>query len=294
MFKVNIAGLFIIVLIAFSFKVKATENSEEVVKVRTALVSYGLNLDGFEDALLAHILSYDNADTSISRYPQLLPRGRAFGLMSKNEGIDIVWGSATNERFASYLPVKIPIYKGLIGWRLALVKQANQYIFANASTLEDLHLFTPGQHHNWSDYKIFEENGFTISSGADRLALADMLVRGRFDFFPRAVIEIERELREYAEMDIMLEPHLLIRYKSAYVFYVAKNNVELAKKLTDGLRRAKADGSFDTLFEGHFKALFKRLDLQNRRIIELSNPLLPEEMLEIEEQFWISPKAIRE
>jgi hypothetical protein len=292
MFKGNIAGLIIILFIVFSSYLKANENNVAVVKDTTALVSYGLNLDGFEDALLAHILSYNKAETTISRYPQWLPRGREFAIMSKHKGIDVVWGSATNERFNSYLPVKIPIYKGLIGWRLALVKQPNQDIFADVNSLDDLREYTPGQHHNWSDYKIFEENGFTTSSGANRLALADMLVLGRFDFFPRAVIEIEKELREYTNMDITLEPHLLIRYKSAYVFYVAKSKIELAKTLTDGLHKAKADGSFDRLFQRYFKTLFERLDLQNRRIIELYNPLLPKEMLDINEHFWISPKAL--
>jgi len=291
MFKGNIAGL-IIVLIVFSIKVKANENNTAVIQGKASLVSYGLDLDGFEDSLLAHILSYNKVQISISRYPQWLPRGREFAIMSKHKGIDIVWGSATKKRFDSYLPVKIPIYKGLIGWRLALVKQANQHIFAEVRTLDDLRAFTPGQQRNWSDYKIFEENGFTIASGTNRIALADMLVLGRYYFFPRPVIEIEKERREYINMDITLEPHVLIRYKSAYVFYVAKNNVELAKTLTDGLHKAKADGSFDRLFERHFKTLFERLDLQNRRIVELYNPLLPKEMLDIDDHFWISPKTL--
>jgi len=82
---------------------------------------------------------------------------------------------------------------------------------------------------------------------------------------------------------ITLDPHLLIRYISAYVYYVAKDNAELAKTLTQGLLITKADGSFDRLFEPHFKALFERLDLPSRRIIQFNNPLLPEQMLDIEE-----------
>ena len=91
---------------------------------------------------------------------------------------------------------------------------------------------------------------------------------------------------------ITLDPHLLIRYISAYVYYVAKDNAELAKTLTQGLLITKADGSFDRLFEPHFKALFERLDLPSRRIIQFNNPLLPEQMLDIEEHFWISPKDL--
>jgi hypothetical protein len=66
----------------------------------------------------------------------------------------------------------------------------------------------------------------------------------------------------------------------------------LAKTLTDGMLKAKADGSFDRLFEEHFKTLFERLDLSNRTLIQLDNSLLPEEMLDIDENLWISPKAL--
>jgi hypothetical protein len=283
-----------LILIVFPTIAKTNKNNVIAQKTTTKLISFGLDLDGFEDALLAQILSYPKADVLISRYPRWIPGVRAFQIMAKHQGIDIVWGSATKERFDSYLPVKVPIYKGLIGWRLALVTQAKQQIFANVKTLDELRAFNPGQRLNWSDYKIFQENGFTITSGSSRRALAEMLLLERFDFFPRAVIEIEMEQREYANMNIALDPYLLIRYKSAYVFYVAKDNIELAKILTEGLHRAKADGSFDRLFERHFKALFERLDLPSRRIIELNNPLLPQEMLAIEDHFWISPKTLLE
>ncbi|GAC17632.1 type 2 periplasmic-binding domain-containing protein [Paraglaciecola arctica] len=292
MFRKNIIGVIILIFFSFPTIAKTNENNVIAPKTTTKLVSFGLNLDGFEDALLAQILSYQKADVLISRYPRWIPGVRAFQIMAKHQGIDIVWGSATKERFNTYLPVKAPIYKGLIGWRLAFVTQAKQQIFADVSTLDELRAFNPGQRLNWADYKIYKENGFTIASGSSRRALAEMLLLDRFDFFPRGVIEIEMEQREYTNMSIVLDPHLLIRYKSAFVFYVAKDNLELAKILTEGLHKAKADGSFDRLFEHHFKALFERLDLPNRRIIELNNALLPKEMLNIEEHLWISPKTL--
>jgi hypothetical protein len=291
MYQKKIINLIIIALIVLAKPVVSDEH-DSIAKPNSNLIIYGLDLDGFEDALLAQILSYQKADYYISRYTKWLPRGRAFDLMSKEQGIDIVWGSATNERFKSYLPVKIPIYKGLIGWRLALVKQGNQNIFAQIRNLAELREFTPGQQLNWSDYRIFRENGFDVTSGVNRDALAEMLTLGRFDFFPRAVIEIEKELRDFADIGLSLEPHVLIRYKSAYVFYVAKNNTELAKQLHDGLIKSKDDGSFDALFEQHFKALFERWDLSKRTIIQLNNPLIPTQMLEIDEHFWISPQAL--
>ena len=78
MFKGNITGLIIIVLIDFLTTVKADEHNMKVVKKNTSLVAYGMDLDGFENTLLAHVLSYEKPEISISRYPQWLPREREF------------------------------------------------------------------------------------------------------------------------------------------------------------------------------------------------------------------------
>ncbi|GAB5379343.1 MAG: transporter substrate-binding domain-containing protein [Aliiglaciecola sp.] len=257
------------------------------------ITGYGLNLDGYESALLRLALSYDNQSTQVSRYPTWLPRGREFSMMNDGVAIDVVWGSATKDRFESYSAVKIPIYKGLIGWRMALVKTSRLEQFAAVKSISDLRQFIPGQHRNWSDYKIFSANQLDITSGANRGALAQMLVLDRIDYFPRAVIEMNKELRDFAHLDIAFEPYILIRYKSAYVFYVAKSNTFLKHIIEKGLHQAQNDGSFDALFKQHFGAELASFSLDKRRVIELHNPLLPEEMLEIEESMWISPKAFK-
>lgn len=269
-----------------------TTNSTDIEQP-TSVIGYGLDLDGYESALLNLALSYNDKNIKVKRFHTWLPRGREFALMNKQAGIDVVWGSATNDRFASYSAIPIPIYKGLIGWRMALVKTDRLEQFSNVKSLADLRQYIPGQHQNWSDYKIYRANDLTVTSGVNRDALAQMLMLERFDYFPRAVIEMKKELRDFAHLDLALEPYVLIRYKSAYIFYVAKDNESLRNKLEIGLQSALRDGSFDALFKRYFAKELATFKLGSRTVIELSNPLLPKQMLDIHPSMWISPTAFK-
>ena len=259
--------------------------------MKQPIVGYGLNLQNYETKLLSLALSSGDFRAQVNDHTEALPRGREFELLAKGQDIDVVWGSATKQRFLHYRPVQIPIYKGLIGWRLALIHQNTPTLFAPVKKLEQLRHFLPGQHRNWTDYKIYRLNGFDVASGLHSEALANMLHKQRFDFFPRAVIEVEKELQEYQHLNITLDQHLLIRYPSAYVFYVAKENPLLANAIEKGLNKALENGSFDALFKSHFEGLFKSLLLQKRQLIELNNPLLPDSMRELESKYWVNPKA---
>ena len=53
MFRGNITGFVIFVFIAFSTIGKANENNQIVFKTTSKPVGYGIDLDGFEDELLA-------------------------------------------------------------------------------------------------------------------------------------------------------------------------------------------------------------------------------------------------
>ncbi|GHD80924.1 hypothetical protein ACFSQE_13645 [Vogesella fluminis] len=71
-----------------------------------------------------------------------------------------------------------------------------------------------------------------------------------------------------------MTPYLVIRYPTAFYFFVSPHQPELAALLQRGLELAVADGSFEQLFQRHFGNTLKRLHLDRRRIIDLPNPLL--------------------
>ena len=55
------------------------------------------------------------------------------------------------------------------------------------------------------------------------------------------------------------------------------------------VEKAIADGSFERLFERHFKTRLEKLALRQRRIIELKNPYLPGKTPFQREALWYRP-----
>ncbi len=104
-------------------------------------------------------------------------------------------------------------------------------------------------------------------------ALFNMLHKRRFDCFLRSVIEIEDELTQHP--DLAIEPHLVFRYPLALLFFVSPRYPELAKRIELGLQRARQSGDYERIFEAGFGSTIRRLQLERRVMLELSNPDLP-------------------
>ena len=207
---------------------------------------------------------------------QAMVQGRALVELAKPHGpIDIVWAMTDTEREKELLPIRIPIDKGLIGWRLALVRQADAQRWRDVRTTASLAASVAAQMHDWPDTAILRANGLQVSTTSNYEALFQQLSLGHVDYVPRSVIEIGDELASHPGLGLAIEPHLVIRYPTAFYFFVSPLRTELAEDLTRGLEAAIADGSFDALFNQHFGDLANRLHLKDRTLIELRNPLLP-------------------
>jgi len=201
---------------------------------------------------------------------------------------DIHWLHTSVDLEQRLLPIRIPLYKGLIGWRLMLIHKARVDDFSRVNTLKDLQKFSVLQGGDWPDIPILEQAGFKLITSSDFLTLSRMLDRSRGDMFPRSVTEVWEELEDYAELDIVLDENLALVYPAAYYLFVGKNNVRLKKAVEKGLNIAIADGSFDKAFYSYFGEAIKKANLHKRKIISISNPsLLPETPLERKE-LWFS------
>jgi hypothetical protein len=91
---------------------------------------------------------------------------------------------------AALLPIRIPIDKGLLGWRIFLVNRAKADQFAAVKTLDGLRPYQAGQGHDWPDTDILRANGLKVQGSANYDGLFKTLQAGRIDYFPRSVVEI--------------------------------------------------------------------------------------------------------
>lgn len=207
---------------------------------------------------------------------------------------DIVWSMTSGEREKSLLPVRIPLLKGLLGYRIFIIKKGDEYKFSQINSLKDLKKRSAGQGHDWPDTKILEANGLTVVKAAKYEMLFKMLTGDRFDYFPRGVNEPWSEVKNFEKGKLTVEKSLLIKYPAPIYFFVNKENSKLAERLEYGLNKAIDDGSFDKLFYNNEsnKAIFELANIENRKIFSLDNPLLSEGTKKIldNKKYWYSVK----
>lgn len=219
--------------------------------------------------------------------PMKMTQSRVALELQNGRGIDVMWTMTTRERERDMLPVRIPIYKGLIGWRLLLVRSTDLPRFAGVRTRADLASMTALQGHDWPDTAILRANDLPVNTSAYYNSMFPMLANGRADYFPRSIIEIWNEAEANRGGKLVVEPTLLLRYPAAFYFFVNKGNGALARDIEAGLDAMLADGSFDRLFHQYYDPVLKMANLPGRRVIDLTNPLLPAETPLQRKELWL-------
>jgi hypothetical protein len=249
---------------------------------------YGGDQNSYNFKMLQHALSYQkDKNYKISRYFSYMPKQRAFQRLADRDGLDVVYGGATIEREQLNQPIRIPLLKGLNGWRIPLVKKSNANLILQQTSLTEFKNLLAGQFHLWSDVAILESNNLKVHKATNATGIFQMLEKGRFDYFPRSVLEIWPEMERHKHLDIMIEQHTLIHYPSAYYFYVNKQNQALADDIKQGLELALQDGSFDALFTQHYGEEIKKARQTPRKTYRLSNPFLSAETPLHRKELWI-------
>ncbi|UUZ49018.1 hypothetical protein LP420_00175 [Massilia sp. B-10] len=134
--------------------------------------------------LLELALARADTDYRIEISPLRMQQGRALLRLEKNEGIDILSTMTSAERESRLQAIRIPIDKGLIGWRLLLVERAKLGQMAQLRSLAELKNFSAGQGSDWPDTAIMRENGLPVYGTTSYESLFSMLESGRIDYFP--------------------------------------------------------------------------------------------------------------
>jgi len=193
-------------------------------------------------------------------------------------------------------PILIPVDKGLVGYRLLLVRRTDQPRFGAVREERDLKRFSFGQNFIWDDVEIMRANGLTVETGEDFDGLFQMLNRSRFDAFPRGIGEIGREFAEYSPQypGLEIEKDLLIHYPLPIYFWFSRSPAgeKLADRLEEGLRSMIADGVYDFIFWKYNRTALQGLGLARRRVLNLDNPFLPADTPLGDTRLWLTPEQL--
>ena len=214
--------------------------------------------------------------------------------LKEGKHIDILWHAENGELEKDFIPIRIPLLKGLIGYRVFLIRKSDQAKFDKIKTLEELRQFTAGFGHSWADRKILEANGIPLDLTSKYELIFKKLNRGRFDYFPRGINEAwpELEARKHIYPEMAVENSILLFYQLPIYFIVNKNNSKLAERVEKGLREAAHDGSFDDIFLKYHHKIIDEANMNERTLIRLKNPDIPPETPE-DEIFWFQPNGLR-
>ena len=154
---------------------------------------------------------------------------------------------------------------------------------------QGLRAFTAGQGEGWLDSRILKANALPLVTVSKHRLLFAMLEHKRFDYFPRAALEIGDELRRENKAPFLIEPNLVLHYPTAYYYLVNRRNEALARALESGLRTLKDSGEFQRLFTRYHAKALKAADLRHRTRIELENPFLPTQGIDLADPIWYRP-----
>lgn len=193
------------------------------------------------------------------------------------------------------VPVRIPVDRGLLGYRVLLVRDGDLDRFAGISSLAELRPLRFGLMPTWDDGPVMRAAGLTVAPGESYEGLFRMLAAGRFDAFSRGVPEILAEYDRARRQvpGLAVEPHLLLHYPLPVYFWFSPDEAgrRRAARVEAGLRAMQADGSLRKMFEAEYAALETRLDLSRRKVIELPNPLLDGRDPLGEAGLWFRPRG---
>jgi len=191
------------------------------------------------------------------------------------------------------LAIRIPVLKGLLGYRLFLIRRHDIEKFDKIESLYQLQTLKAGLRQQWPTTAAMTRLGFQIVTGSNYEGLFTMLMANRFDYFPRGVNEIFREydLRTCDLPDMVIEPSLALYLPQPTYIFVSKNTPRLAQRIETGLRQMIQDGSFDKLFWDYHESSIQQAELASRKIFRVENPLLSKRTPLDDESLWLEQHA---
>ncbi len=202
-----------------------------------------------------------------------MSQGRASAMLQQGRTIDVAWRMTSQALEQDLQAIYIPLLKGLMGVRIAVIRKSDSAIFSSDVTLDKLKKMSLGQGYDWPDSDILRANGFDVVEGRG-FSLLTMLEKHRFDYFPRAIHEPWLEIADKEHLAV--EQHFLLRYPAPMYFFTKKENRRLAQRIEYGFTRIVDSGAFEQFFFQHpvTQNMFLKANLPQRKVFMLDNPLL--------------------
>jgi hypothetical protein len=242
------------------------------------------------DASSARYGAYE-LDTS----PLGMERDRLMLEMIKGEMVNLSAQITSAEWENKLIPIRIPVDKGLSGYRISLIDSRDQAQFSAVTTLAQLKRLTMGAGRQWSSTAVFLDAGFKVAQGNSTAGLHSMLAAHRFQHFPRGIEEAVFEQASYVAgfPSLVVERDLAVYFPLPRYFFVTPDQPQLAQRLEYGMHLLIDSGRFDRIFHDFYDGLIEQTGLRKRRVFKLRNALLSPQTPLSNKAYWYDPLAHR-
>lgn len=216
-------------------------------------------------------------------------------LLLQSGTIDVIALGTNPEREAKLRPVRVDILRGIVGYRLLVIRGDEQSRMAALDESAFRRQLTFGLNSQWADLAIMKANGLAVTTSSNSENLFGMLAAGRFDAFPRGLNEAQRELdaRRDRFPQLSIEASHALFFPYPIYFWVRADNPALAQRIERGLNAMLADGSFRRLFEANHVREIEALQRERRQVIVLDNPMLPPNGGSVDTSWWWPEGTLR-
>lgn len=267
--------------------------ANEIIKIIPPQSQYDASHSYFS-TLLEFILKDDRNKIQIE-HTYKMEQGRALVQLKNNKGIDVYWAGTSLEREKEFNVIKIPLLKGLLGYRVLIINKNNKKLFDDIKNIDDLKKLKACQGKHWPDTDILENSDFKLIKNSNYEAMFLQVLTGRCDYFPRGIHEgyAEVQSRKSVYKDLMIYNDIIIYYPFPMYFFVSKENTDLAKRIENGLLKSIENGTFEQHLRNDAvtKHLFPLSNWQNKKIFAIDNHLLSQSTDFHNKKLWIIPHS---
>lgn len=248
--------------------------------------------EGFEYQyrLLELALEKSGESFRLTKVPIDSDQSRISYMLRTNDQINVYWMGTSITLEKDLIPVRVPLFRGLLGHRVFIINKHNQDKFDRIKTLDDLGIMLAIQGVGWSDVTILEDADLPTVATKYKHIFRIINAGTRVDYFPRGVNEAWVEVEQYIgdNPNLAVESNILLVYPFALFFFVSPKHPEIAAAITKGLEAAYEDGSFMQFFNHHptIKALFEQAKMEERVKLVIENSLMSEETMAIPGEYW--------
>lgn len=212
-------------------------------------------------------------------------------LLLNSGDLTVTWSGTSYRRENLYRPVRVPLFLGLLGVRVPVIRRSDIDLFDKITEEKQLQKLVACQGDQWPDSDILERNHYTVERVAKFESMYRMLKGGRCHYFPRSIIEVYGELEAPDRTDLIVYERLLLSYTFPMYYFMSYEREALAKSLESSLYNFATSGQLLEFMKTHpaTRHAFPLSRFRESTIFYLHNPDLPTETPLSDTALWLMP-----